>query len=462
MDQTFKPYSLIQFITIISGFILFICSSARHALFQSTAFDLGWFDQAIYLISQGSTPLVSFSGFHILGDHASIIFYPIALFYWLHADVHWLFAIQAIALASGTLLTWHLAQQAGLDQKLSSASAISYILYPLVFNVNLFDFHPEVIAIPAILGAVLAARSNQIIPFTLCILLTLSCKAVLSLTVIMLGIWLVLFEQKRWCGGLASALGLAWFIVSTQLIFPYFTGNEHAAVGRYTYLGNSVLEIALNLFKRPDLVFSYALSLGSLEYLLLLLSPILWGLSIKNLAPLIPIIPQLILNLLSEVSAQRDLIHQYSVPILPFLLLTVITSLVSGKAWLNTRKAIVIWSTIAFVALAKPGYFWTRYLGYLDSIQATQEAITYIETKGGVLTTANIAPHLTHRQLIQQTLLNMPFENLEKFDYILLNSKNPGWGSNSEFADSLIAVLQQSPTFKQTYQRDNVYLFVKQ
>ena len=36
----------------VSALILFGCSSLRHELFQSNAFDLGIFDQAVYLISQ--------------------------------------------------------------------------------------------------------------------------------------------------------------------------------------------------------------------------------------------------------------------------------------------------------------------------------------------------------------------------------------------------------------------------
>ena len=61
--------------------IFFLAATIRHLLFQSNALDLGWFDQAIYLISQGQTPIISFRGFHILGDHASLIVYPLALFY---------------------------------------------------------------------------------------------------------------------------------------------------------------------------------------------------------------------------------------------------------------------------------------------------------------------------------------------------------------------------------------------
>jgi uncharacterized membrane protein len=451
----------IQIITAISAVVLFVCSSIRHFLFQSTAFDLGWFDQAIYLISQGEPPIVSFSGFHILGDHAAFIFYPIALLYRIYPDVHWLFAVQAIALSLGTILTWQLAKQAGLDQKIATGIAIAYILYPLVFNINLFDFHSEVIAIPAILGAVWAARSNRIFLFLSLVLLTLSCKAVLSLTIVAFGFWLLLLEKQYKYGSLALGLGISWFLISTQVIFPFFTGHEHAAVGRYSYLGNSVLEIALNLLKEPQVVFRHAISWQTVEYLVLLFVPVIWGLSRFHLAPLIPIVPQLVLNLLSDASTQRDLIHQYSVPILPFLILAVIAALADGKAWLKTQKSIVIWSAISFVALAKPGYFWTRYIEQLDTWQATRNAVHLVTTSGSVLTTANIAPHLSHRKVINQTLKEMALDDLEKFDYVLLNQRHPGWGSSPELVQDLMSRLNASPQFQMQYQENDVYLFVQ-
>ena len=71
---------LLWLIFIISTLVLFSCASLRHWLFQSNALDLGWFDQSLYLISQGKPPIVSFSDDHILGDHAAFIFYPLSLF----------------------------------------------------------------------------------------------------------------------------------------------------------------------------------------------------------------------------------------------------------------------------------------------------------------------------------------------------------------------------------------------
>ena len=444
-----------------SALILFGCSSLRHALFQSNAFDLGLFDQAVYLISQGQPPIVAMAGFHFLGDHAAWVLYPLALLYKIYPDVHWLFAVQAIALPLGALPTFHLARQAGLKDSQAIAMAVVYLLYPLVFNLNLFDFHPEVMALPALLGAILAAKLGRVGVFCLAIGFILGCKAVLSLTVAAMGFWLLVFEKRRLCGGIALVAGVAWFAIATQWIIPVFSGHEAAAVGRYAYLGKSVLEIAQNLLLKPGLVLGRVFSLDTLEYLALLLFPVIWGLSPRHLTPLIAAIPTLVLNILSDSPAQRDLVHQYSLPILPFLLLVVITSLAAKRSWLQTKQAIILWSSVAFFALTKYGYFGSIYLNSLDTWQATREALTQIQTKDSVLAPSQVAPHLTHRPLVKLPNTGSESADLGEFEYVLLNRRHPGFGSTLQVAIGLFERLKKMPEFQLTYQRDDVFLFRK-
>ncbi len=462
MKKKLTNQSTIAWTIGISTLVFFLCSSIRHILFQSTVFDLGFFTQAAYLISQGKPPISSYLGVHILGDHAAWIWYPLSLFYKIHQTVYWLFLVQAFSLALGVLPTWLLALQAGLKESQAVAVSFVYLLYPVVFNINLFDFHPEVMALPALLIAVWFARKGKIIWFCASIIFILGCKAVLSLTVLGMGVWLLIFEKRRWCGGIAILAGVSWFTIATQLIMPAFTGQEALSVGRYSYLGDSILEIATNLVLKPGLIFGKVFSLANLEYLILLILPIVWGLSWVSIQPLIPAIPCVALNLLADYQAQKDLVHQYSLPALPFLILAVIASLTANKAWLQKPKYIILWSLITFLCLAKFTHFGSIYLQTLDTWQATREALNRVQTSGNILTTAAISPHLSHRQLIHFTEANNPPTNLKTYDYVLLNVRHPGWASNQEFATTLVNQLKNRPEFKLSYQRDDVYLFQQQ
>lgn len=500
-----RPPSSLLIAIAISATILFLCSSLRHALFQSTAFDLGIFDQAIYLISQNQTPFSSLMQMHILGDHAAVIYYPLALLYKIYPDVHWLFLVQAVALSLGALPSWSLARLAGLTRSQSRAIAFMYLLYPVVFNINLFDFHPEVIALPALLAAILAARLNKIIWFCSAVLLVLSCKAVLSLTVAAMGFWLLVCEKKRRCGAIAILLGAAWFLIASQKIIPLFSGSEVAGVGRYSYLGKSVLEIVINLLLKPQLVLGKILSFDTFKYIFILALPLIWGLlpfshkiGLRYLTPLIPAIPTLAINILSDLPFQRSLAYQYSVPIIPFLLLAVISkegsaadyvadltdvkrkakgSLAAdyvvdltdvrkrGKIsripqfWLGMQlpKAMIIWSLIIFLFLGEYKDF-LLYLNRLDTWQATREAIAQIQPQSSILTDNRLAPHFAHRPIVKLLSQISPQTDLAEFQYILLNQRHP-WPDTAKIGNDLANQLQNTPKFQLTYQKNQVLLF---
>jgi uncharacterized membrane protein len=454
-----KNIRLLLLLIGINTLVLFACSSLRHILFQSTAFDLGIFDQAVYLISQGETPISSYMGYHILGDHAAFVWYPLALLYKIYPTVYWLFAIQSLALSLGAIPTWCLARQAGLKSSLANAIAVAYLLHPQVFNVNLFDFHPEVIALPALLTAIWCAREKRFWWFCLNVIIVLACKAVLSLTVAAMGIWLLGFEKRRRYGILAIVLGIGWFLIASGVIIPQFSGREAAAVGRFSYLGNSVFEIIQNLIFKPGLILSKIFNLDNFGYILLLFIPIAWGLSHQSIVPLFGAIPCIAVNIIADYQPQKDLVHQYSIPALPFLLLAVIASLAVGKGLVEHPRGIIIWSLVGFLLLAKFTHFGGRYLDSVDNWQAKRQAISLVQPQASVLTTASISTHLSHRKLINLANVDSPPKNLTDYEYVLLDNRHPGWGSNIEFSKNLTSQLESHNEFKLLFQRDEVYLF---
>ncbi len=441
--------------------VLLAYSMARHSLFHSTAYDLGYFDQATYLISQGQPPIVSFWGDHFLGGHADWILYLVAGLYRLYPTVYWLLGLQALALAVGAVPVWYLAQQARLTAAMATTLAGVYLLQPLVFNVNLFDFHPAALALPVLLGAVWAARAGRIGWFGGALIFVLGCRDTLALTVVALGVWLFWFEKRRICGAIALGLGLAWFLIATQVLIPHFRPMGVEAVARYAELGDSIPAILQNLLLHPLLLLRRLLNLENFYYFCLLLSPLMWGLSWRHLAPLVGALPPLAMNLLTDFHAQKDIVHQYSLPILPFLLLTVISTVAAGRGWWRSRRAMILWALLGFICLAKHSYIVIRYLDTLDTWQATRSAIAQVQTAGAVLTTAEMAPHLTHRPVLQLATQRTDLTHLSEFDYILLNARHPGWESNSALAIELIQRLQVDRSFELAFQQDDVFLFVK-
>lgn len=460
--KTIRTHFLTKWIGIATV-ILFIASTARHLMLQSTAFDIGIYDQVAFLLSRGMEPISSYLGFHHMGNHSAYSFYLFALPYAIFPSIYWLLIVQAFSLASGAWPTWMLARQAGLSNSLASAMAAVYLLHPLVFNVNMFDFHPEVMALPIMLWAIWLARSNRLGWFCLAIVFILGCKASLSLTIAAMGVWLLLFEKRRFCGLFALISGIIWFVLTTQWIIPTFSGEEAAALNRYSELGgDTVLETGLNLLRKPGIVLGKIFSQDSLQYLLLLFVPFLWGLHPRYLAPLVSGLPLILLNMLSESGAQRDLVHQYSLPLFPFFLVAVIDSLAHGKGLLRQRRWIILWALVVFLVLGKYVRYYPEYTRQLDTWQASQEAMALIPRhEGGVVTDNWHGAHLSQRQHVFLLRGNRTFkEDLPLVDYVLINTRHP-WDEDQEFTDRMLERMKRQSEFELRYQRDDVYLFTR-
>lgn len=437
--------------------LLLVCSSVRHLLYKSTAFDLGIYDQVVYLMSRGLPEISTFLGFHHMGNHTAYSVYLLAPLYRLYPSVYWLLLVQAACLALGAWPTYALARQAGLSKSLSQAMAAAYLLYPVIFNVNLFDFHPEVMMPPVLLFAIWAARADRKVWFCVAILFVLGCKDALSPVITMMGVWLFWFEKRRFYGLFAFLTGAGWFLIATQWIIPTLTGGEAAAVGRYSYLGDSVFEIAKNLILQPGILLGRIFSWPTLRYFLLLLGPLAWGLSPRHLAPLISVIPTLMFNILSEAPGQRSLHNQYSLPILPFLLVSIIAALADEKTLLRTRRWIILWSLAGFLLIAKWMWFFNEPQEVRNSWHANREAIALIPRhEGGVITDNYLGPHLSQRQFITLRRPRTFNEDIQRADYVLLNLDHAKDKQRSrEFRD----LIRQYPAFELIYDRDEVSLF---
>ncbi len=453
----------------IASAILLSFSSLQLWIFRAGN-DLGFFDQLVYLLSRGQTPVSTLlEGVHLIGDHGAIILYPLALLYLIYPSVYWLLAVQAIALASGAILTYALSRESGLSVGYARAVALCYVLYPALFNINFYtEFRPETIAVPALLWAVLAATKKASGQLAIAIVLVLSCKEAMSLTIIGLGLWLAIFQRRLIYGLSCIVAGVVWFSFAAVYLIPTFRGgNQMAGTWHYESLGTSLTEIAVRVLTNPQIFLSRALAGDRLFYYLLLILPILLGLHWRQISAIIPALPMLGLNILADFPRQRDLIHQYSLPIIPFLFVWLIASLAyvtkyRQRRWLS-RRLLIIWSIMAWLALAKYGYFWTRYAPLFSNVAAVQGAVNLIQPDAKVLTSGYIAPHLSQRSTI---MLLGNDANREKIiehdlDTVLIAKQHLGLDISQQAANQTIKDLLESSGFNLVYHQQDVFLLQK-
>tara|TARA_B100001059_G_scaffold7230_1_gene6018 strand:+ start:1450 stop:2844 length:1395 start_codon:yes stop_codon:yes gene_type:complete len=414
-------------------------AALRHWLLQSNAYDLGLFDQWAWLVSHGLPPISSMEDVHLLADHGAWMFYWSGLLYWFHPSIHWLLASQALTLSLTAIPLWMLASQAGLTRRLCWFSCLLWWLQPLVFNVNLFDFHPETWIMPGLALAIWCQRQKRFGAWVALLVLMLGCRD--GLVLVTLGLSLSLLIQRRWRWAIVGAgLSGAWILLLSKWLYPWFRNGEGPkAAGRmFSHLGDNFGDILFTLISQPWLAFTHIDLGGGAFYLLVLVLPTLPFWRRRSLLILSAAIPLLLVNLNAEASSYRTLIHHYSLP----LAVLSVTAAIDGLA-LQTRTAFpwkgVIWAVALWIALAKPWFFTGPYLNRVTMVGDAQQAISKLTPQDRVLTTSYLVPQISQRQHVafaKQSQSKQAFD--DGWNVFLLNPSQPGWGSKKSIQKRLL------------------------
>lgn len=355
-DKTWVPWDIAVWGLIVAYIAFFgLLTVQKHNAFQTTAFDLGNVDQAVWNTRHGRPlAMTNIEGLtNRLGTHVEPILLPISLLYFLWSDPQALLLLQTIVIALGAWPVYLIAKRIFRNSRpwtrasevtnhvsrltlhaLPLIFALSYLLFPALQSANVFDFHAVVLAPALILFAFYFLETERWGWYALFALLTMACKEDMALLVGMLGLY-ALVIRRRWRVGLATMLVAGiWFFLAVGIIMPYFDPEGVAPLAkRYAYLGDTPLEIAVTLITRPGLVLSRLLTVENLAYLLNLLAPVAF---LPVLAPQVLMLatPTLLINLLSTDGFMQQLEgFHYGAPLAPI----VVVSAAYGAAWLLRR-----------------------------------------------------------------------------------------------------------------------------
>ena len=413
----------------VLGLLGWGCSALRHDLLQSNAYDLGLFDQWVWLIGRGFEPVSSMEHVHVLADHGAWMLYAAGAAYGLLPGVHWLLASQAIALSFTAIPIWWLGQQAGLTPKHCWLACALWWLQPVVFNTTLFDFHPETWVMPAFALALWAERAEKPRLWFALLLLMLGARDGLILVIAGMALDLGWRQRWRWCAA-AGGLSIGWLLILSQGLYPWLKDGRgpKAAERMFGHLDDGVFSI-LSSLDWGDIAF----------YLLILSLPLGWLWRRSSLSTLLIGSPLLLVNLLSASPSYRTLVHHYSLP----LALIAVVAAIRGQLQSPTHRGLptwgLIWATACWLALAKPWFFTGPYLERQSDLGDVRDAISLIQPNDSVLTTSYLVPQLSHRRAI--AFPKRSFENSlsdTSWSVLLLNPKDPGWGSSPRVQQALL------------------------
>ncbi|WP_032521342.1 DUF2079 domain-containing protein, partial [Prochlorococcus marinus] len=418
----------------------------RHYLLQSNAYDLGLFDQWIWLTSKNLPSYSTMTGLHMFADHGAWTLYIISVIYKLIPDINILFLSQSLSLCFTTIPLWLLCKKNNLSSKVGFLVGTFWLLQPVVFNINLFDFHPEVWAMPCIAFYYYFEKNKN---FSISILLTVLILGTRDgLVLLIFGFGLEQILKKKFRRALILFLiSILWFLFLNNLMYPILNGDKGSvmALARYSNYGDSFKEILFTLFLNPLYVLKQIKLIDSIFYLLILFAPALVFLKNISFITLISSFPLVFSNILSESSSQRTLIHQYSLPIALVIVVSVINGLANNEDIFIYRRKTFLWMIICWAALAKPLFFAGPYLSRLDSIIPAREAFKEIPKNANVITTSYLVPHLSQRSFIKYPKNEDDIKSdLKEFNILLLNPLDPGWDSSNKLQKEYIKTAKEN------------------
>ena len=469
-----------SFLLFVVGFVTYLAAAwLRHDWLQSSAWDLGIFDQAVYLIGDGIAPNSSFLGFHILGDHGALVLYPIGLVSRLLPSPWLLFVLQSAALASVVFPLAQLARLRGLGRVASSVSLSVILLYPVVFNAAIFDFHPEVLALPLVMQCVFLLERRRAwdgVWVVLNLLLALTCK--LTLFLLVLGFALsVLVQRRLWLAVVLAVEAIVWFCVVGGWLMPAFGGSRASIWRQASKFGldadspsgladpRAVIGVAGQLVHQ-------VLTWANLFYLLLLLVPVLYvilnGQRGNFFGRLLPAAPLVFVNLIAAISPMKDLVHHYSLMLVPFIASGVQATLAPGELgesayprWFQVKAPYFVlgWATLAFVILSRLTFFFGPFQDRLDLRPAVRVVAPMVRPQSDLLISNHLAPHFSHRCLIEIFGPDTANLDVDRYQQVLLDHRHPGWNATSELLTDIRTRLMQSGQWSLRFDQGGLWLF---
>jgi uncharacterized membrane protein len=321
-----------------------------HRGFGTFSYDVGLYDQGLWLLSRFEAPFVTLMGRNLFGDHSSLVLFLVLPLYWIAPGTETLLVVQSLVVAAGAIPTFLFARRVLASESLALLAGLVWLANPAVAGTTLENFHPDSfqgLFVPLALWALLERRWKV---FALAVLLVLSVKEDAFLLVVPLGIWIAARVDRR--KGLATVLaGLVAALVTMYAIMRPLTGVPTRNGWRVPFGG--VGGLLIETVTAPWNVAAHFLDADRLVYLFQMTAPFLALFVLSaGLAAVSSVV--LFVNVLSTYWYQHNIAYHYSIVAVPALLFATVHGVAAlrprakhrmiGAVAVSSLLASVLWS----------------------------------------------------------------------------------------------------------------------
>jgi uncharacterized membrane protein len=460
-----KKYS-IWLLIFFSSLIYTVYSLIRHYRYESLIFDLGVYDQIIWLFAKGKPFFSSILEAHPWGDHFTPALLLLAPLFYLWDNASILLIFQAIFVCLGAYPLYLLAKKKTNHQLFALTISFTYLFFYGIQNAIAFDFHPIVLATTLLAWLFWAYEEKKSKLFWLLIILIILLQENFFLLISAFGLFLILQYKDYRRGIFIFIANLILFYLVIQVIIPYFGQNQ------FTYYPSHLKNASL-----LDIVKMFFIPVSKIEVIFV---------SLLSFA-FFPAISISIWPLLLEEFAQRfigtpintrwNLGFQYNSILAPILAFGTI-NIVSKYFSKHLKKAclVIILCLILVQITKKPAlndFFDLKFYDF-TSANTINPIMAKIPPTASIAASNNLGPHLTHRQNIifltnchdNPTVWRIDMKRCFQLnpDYLFADLSPTGDLYPDYSKDSILNLfryLQDTGEYRQIESKNNIYLLIK-
>ena len=386
-----------------------------HDGLGTSSYDVGLYQQGVWLLGHGKAPFVTLMGRNMFGDHASLILLFVAPTYRLFPSASTLFFFQSLFIALGALPVFLAARKRLASEAMAVALAACFLIHPAVGWTNRENFHPDSFVAFFVGMAIYGALERKWRLYWVFVVLTILVKEDVVLVLVPLGIWVAMKRDRRvGVATMAATVGatlLGMFLLMRSLIGVPTRNGWRIPFGGPGGLIREAIE-------RPDNVIDHFRSDNRPFYFWQMTFPVAFVFARR---PGLASVSLLVIgtNMLSTFSYQYHLEYHYSLIAVPAILMGTVHALERvGRLWRRRLVGVVaftsvwaclMWGVVPLGSILTPGakdpigraqpYYWPA-----DHPVAVAARALFDDIPAGASVAAYhaLTPHLAERKLIYQ------------------------------------------------------------
>lgn len=319
-----------------------------HRGLGTFAYDVGLYDQGLWLLSRGHAPFVTLMGRNLFGDHASLVLVFLVPLYWIIPGTATLLVVQAMVIAAGAIPLYLFARRVLRSEPLGVCAAFLWLANPAVNGTGMENFHPDSFLGLFLPLALFALYERKWRLYTVAVVLCLLVKEDVFLIMVPLGVFVAFrFDRRR---GVWTALTSVFAaFVGMFLLMKSLIGVPTRNTWRIPYGGpwGFLRELVTN----PLSVARYLVSEDRALYVFQMAAPFAAVFALSPWLTLVAV-PVIASNVVSTFWYQHSIQYHYSLVAVPVLVCATVFGVkaVAAKWRTFVMAGVVATTAITFIA----------------------------------------------------------------------------------------------------------------